>query len=436
MQFRKIILAITLTIALGANMVYADGTSKKGLQFRDLKSHWSEKIVKQLIDKEIISGYEDGTFRPNNSITRAEFSTILRKSVDVKKVVGNAFDDTKDHWGQEIITTLVSNGIIDENEYKDDKFLPDKKITRVEMAKMIVRALDLDEKAKEYNGKYTGFADNEDMKDENKGYINMAAQYKIISGYDDKTFKPTGEATRAEASTMIKNFLDRKDNKEEIVIKDLTKVKEETKIVEIKKEYKELSEFKCQKLSDTPEIANAKYLHFVYTRSKKNPAKPIENVYFLKESDLPIKITDDIVITDIEADEKDLGGDRSVYVSGYVLATGNRELGLGRISPAIIDNNNLFRFRTFMRSSYKAHYEPRLKKYPNLKGYNTGEVDVSITNPGEKFTLFFPIKGSYEYDMEYIQDYNEKFTHKDMKYILLYSYQKGENLVVFENPYK
>ena len=176
-------------------------------RFTDMGSHWADVTIGKLIELGVINGYGDGTFRPDNTITRAEFSTIVRKAFKYDEVIGNSFDDTSNHWAKNEVHTLVVSGVIDKAEY-GDLYMPDKNITRIEMAKMIVRAVGLGEQAKDMAGNNTKFVDNADIPTADRGYIIIASDNGIINGYPDLTFKPYGEATRAEASTMVINALD------------------------------------------------------------------------------------------------------------------------------------------------------------------------------------------------------------------------------------
>ncbi|KXG75279.1 S-layer homology domain-containing protein [Thermotalea metallivorans] len=176
-------------------------------KFIDMGNHWAEVTVNKLIELGVIKGYEDNTFRPDNTITRAEFSTVIRKAFQLDFIDGNSFTDTNHHWAGKEIHTLVAKGIIDKSEY-GTKYSPDEKITRIEMAKMIVRAMGLDAEAKEKANQTTTFADDKNIKAKDKGYIIIASENKIINGYPDNTFKPNGKATRAEASTMVIKALD------------------------------------------------------------------------------------------------------------------------------------------------------------------------------------------------------------------------------------
>jgi len=176
-------------------------------QFIDMGSHWADVTIGKLIELGVINGYGDGTFRPDNTITRAEFSTIVRKAFKYDEAEGNSFDDTSNHWAKNEVHTLVCSGVIDKAEY-GDLYIPDKNITRLEMAKMIVRAVGLSEQAVDMAGNDTRFVDNAEIPTADRGYIIIASDNGIINGYPDLTFKPYGEATRAEASTMVINALD------------------------------------------------------------------------------------------------------------------------------------------------------------------------------------------------------------------------------------
>lgn len=101
---------------------------------------WAKDYIRQLADTGLIKGYADGSFRPNKAITRAEFSVILTKMLGVNIVEGDGgFTDTTEHWAKGYIHTLETLGII--SGYKDGSFRPDAQVTRAEAVVMINRAL-------------------------------------------------------------------------------------------------------------------------------------------------------------------------------------------------------------------------------------------------------------------------------------------------------
>ena len=179
-------------------------------QFSDMGSNWADITVGKLVELGVIAGYDDNTFKPDNRITRAEFAKVVRTALKIELTEGNAFEDTAKHWAKNEIHTLVVNNGIDKEEYGVN-FEPDKNINRIEMAKIVVNSLGLKEQAQAQAGVKTLFADDSDIPSSGKGYILIASEHKIINGYPDKTFKPYGEATRAEASQMIVNMFEALD---------------------------------------------------------------------------------------------------------------------------------------------------------------------------------------------------------------------------------
>lgn len=166
----------------------------------DISGHWAEKKIKELIALEAVSGYPDGTFKPDNKITRSEFTVILVKAFDLEPGSGKVFADTVDHWAKNSIAAAASYGII--NGYDENTFGPDDTITREQMAAMIVNAAKLTSESAELS-----FVDSNSISDWSRESMAAAVENGIISGYPDNTVRPQGNATRAEAVTVIMNAL-------------------------------------------------------------------------------------------------------------------------------------------------------------------------------------------------------------------------------------
>ncbi len=172
----------------------------------DLQNHWSVNDVNKLITRESVGGYPDGSFKPDATITRAEFSKILRQSLGLTTVSGSPFTDTANHWAVSDIQTLAENQIIVPSEY-GSQYGPDYNITRREIAIMLVRAMGLNNSAAAFSGQPTGFSDDADIKSYDKGYLYLAKELGLIGGYEDGSFRPGNKATRAEACVMIVRLL-------------------------------------------------------------------------------------------------------------------------------------------------------------------------------------------------------------------------------------
>lgn len=166
----------------------------------DIAGHWAEVSIKELVGLGAVNGYPDGTFRPNDKITRAEFAAILVKALKLEPKSGKVFADTEGHWAEETISTAAYYGIV--SGYDSDTFGVKDPITREQMAAMIVRAAKLTPVTEELS-----FIDEDKISGWAKEAVAAAVKNGIIKGYPDQNFHPQGHATRAEAVTVIVNSL-------------------------------------------------------------------------------------------------------------------------------------------------------------------------------------------------------------------------------------
>ncbi len=156
-----------------------------------------------------VVGYPDGTVQPEGKITRAEVATIyFRMLTDESRTKfwsqSNEYSDVKaGDWFNNAVSTLSNAGII--SGYEDGSFRPNGYITRAEFATIAARFFD---------AAYSG----EDLFPDIDGhwakdYINQAANKGFVNGYEDGTFKPNQNITRAEAVTLVNRTLDRHPDK-------------------------------------------------------------------------------------------------------------------------------------------------------------------------------------------------------------------------------
>ena len=101
---------------------------------------WYNSAVSTLSNAGILDGYEDGTFRPDGNITRAEFATITARFLEASYDGGNCFPDIDGHWAAEYINEAANAGIVD--GYEDGTFRPQQNITRAEAVTMVNRTVD------------------------------------------------------------------------------------------------------------------------------------------------------------------------------------------------------------------------------------------------------------------------------------------------------
>lgn len=140
-----------------------------------------------------INGYPDGTFRPGKSMTRAEAASILAKLQRLPLTDSSkpAFSDA-DGWYNAVINAVVKAGYM--KGYPDGSFKPDKPITRAEFATMLSHFMS----AKTASNPFTDTNGNWA-----KEAIDKAYAQGIIKGYEDNTFRPAADVSRAEAVAMV-----------------------------------------------------------------------------------------------------------------------------------------------------------------------------------------------------------------------------------------
>ncbi|GGN94790.1 hypothetical protein GCM10010969_09840 [Saccharibacillus kuerlensis] len=187
--------AITLQALTQAAAVTQNGSRT----FSDLSAgHWSRDAVVKATKLGIVSGYENGTFRPNASVTRAEFTAMIARAFGIEPASSSAsFRDTGSNWASGYIAALSDLGVV--AGYKDGSFKPSGTISRAEMAVMIARVINLNELS---TGTTANFSDvSGDYWA--AGAISQASSAGLLNGTSSSSFAPKKEASRAEAITLI-----------------------------------------------------------------------------------------------------------------------------------------------------------------------------------------------------------------------------------------
>ncbi len=165
--------------------------------FQDIENNTQlENVVRELMSYGIINGYKDGTFKPENKLTRAEVCAIITRTLENGRnsnssgITLSKFGDlTSEHWAYNYIMSANKYDII--TGYDDNTFRPNNNITYQEYIKMIICMISCQTFAEEL-GEYPD------------GYIDAAINKGIIS---DKEFLYDEEITRADAVTILLNAL-------------------------------------------------------------------------------------------------------------------------------------------------------------------------------------------------------------------------------------
>lgn len=183
-------------------------------KFTDIEKHWAYDIVEIIASHHIINGYQDGGFKPDREISRAEFVKILISSLhladkEAQNSRKSAFQDVPDsYWASDYINAAYEKGWI--TGY-DGRFNPDSPITREQMAAILMRVYD-DISMHNVSNKVekpslSGFADKDKISTWALDSMKKAVELGIINGYNGE-ISPRDNATRAEAAAMLYRYLE------------------------------------------------------------------------------------------------------------------------------------------------------------------------------------------------------------------------------------
>lgn len=163
----------------------------------DVADHWARLPVRELIARDVVRGYPDGTFRPERAVTRAEFVTILARALgwSVSNEASLPFKDEIPGWALPYLKAAWSRGVI--GGYPDGTFRPDRAISRAELAVLITRALKLPEACGQ-----VAFKDAHQIPPWAQEAVQRAAAAGIMQGSGGYC-RPAAFATRAEVAALV-----------------------------------------------------------------------------------------------------------------------------------------------------------------------------------------------------------------------------------------
>lgn len=197
---RKKVLSVALTAALAFSM-----TPSAAFAATDIEDHWGQAVLEEWEDYGVIRGYDDGTVRPDAAITRGEMATILDRIMGYQETAENEFSDlSEEDWCMDEMLRAVAAGAFhgdDVDEGEPATIRPNDSISREEAALVVSRVLDLDTE----NVPDSGFADDSAISDWAEPAVEAMAAAGYVNGYDDGTFRPQGQITRAEVVKIMDN---------------------------------------------------------------------------------------------------------------------------------------------------------------------------------------------------------------------------------------
>lgn len=166
--------------------------------------NWATPYVMNLSDRNIFKGYEDGTFRPDISISRQEIAVALVRAMGLEadaemasnNATGFADDAEIADWARGYVNMAVSKNLF--TGYDDGEFKPTRTISRQELVTVVMRLSGDTETSTAMS-----YSDVGDIQDYAREYVGRATNLKIVGGYPDNTFQPFNDVTRAEAAKIL-----------------------------------------------------------------------------------------------------------------------------------------------------------------------------------------------------------------------------------------
>ncbi|NCB51648.1 MAG: S-layer homology domain-containing protein [Clostridia bacterium] len=184
--------------------------------FSDLNEHWSKEYMEDLADQGYLSGYEDGTMRPDNNITACETLALLSRFYDPgdegKALIAADFGDFVAQtvpaalsWAYDEIEICLAAGIITEDELKETDLM--EPVVKEQLALFLVRAMQLQDEAEALSGTELTFDDSEDISENCIGSVAELVSLGIVLGNEKHDFSPKLGVVRGIAAAMVSRSL-------------------------------------------------------------------------------------------------------------------------------------------------------------------------------------------------------------------------------------
>ncbi|WP_218079476.1 S-layer homology domain-containing protein [Anthocerotibacter panamensis] len=197
-------LAGGLAVMLGMSAVQAQN-------FQDTQGYWGEPYVETLSQQGVIGGFPDGTFRPNNFITRAQFAAIAAKALNLPTSGGGDqfVDVSRGYWASRAIQAVSSSGLV--TGFPDGTFRPEDRITRAQALVILAKALP--QSATDAQA-LAAYRDSRAVPEWAMASVTKAASARIIVNFPNSDeIEPNSLATRGEVAALMYQTLDKLGNR-------------------------------------------------------------------------------------------------------------------------------------------------------------------------------------------------------------------------------
>ncbi|WP_141499624.1 S-layer homology domain-containing protein [Paenibacillus luteus] len=174
--------------------------------FPDTAGHWASAAISKLAEKEILGGFPDGSFMPNKEMSRAEFMAVMYRMLGLDSFEKkSSFGDVPEAaWYSKYVNGLYEAGIV--TGFQDGSFKPNQEMTREEAFVILHRALK-DQLPAAADATTSSFKDEAGISSWAREAITALTEAGIINGYEDGTLRPKDKITRAEIAAIIAGFV-------------------------------------------------------------------------------------------------------------------------------------------------------------------------------------------------------------------------------------
>lgn len=176
--------------------------------YSDIQDHWAQDDIELLANKLIVKGDSEASFRPEDTITRAEFAAMLVRSLGLSESARSAsfIDTDSNDWYAGAAAAAAQAGLV--TGYEDGSFRPDAPITREQMAVMLDRAIAfVGRSSSAHSAVLEPFQDADAVSDWAKASIARLVESNVMRGVSNDSLSPQSSVTRAQCAAALKRML-------------------------------------------------------------------------------------------------------------------------------------------------------------------------------------------------------------------------------------
>lgn len=192
---RKFVVIAFLSLTLLTGGVYAKS-------FRDTNNHWAKNAVDNITNLNVMNGYENAYFKPDQLMKKVEFYSLVNKLSSLNKTYTVTFSDVNPNdWYYNDVAKAIKAGYLIPTM---GKLYPDEPITREEVCEILGYMYGL----RKNKDVLKEFHDYNEISESAKGYVGAMVKANIINGYSQNIFAPKRGMTRAEIATVVNSLME------------------------------------------------------------------------------------------------------------------------------------------------------------------------------------------------------------------------------------